>query len=41
MSKEKKQKLKKYQKEYRKKYRKGKKIIVYTNKIINELFCIL
>ena len=39
MSEEKKQKLKQYQKEYQKKYREARKIILYTNKINNELVC--
>ena len=39
MPKEKKQKLKEYQKEYQKNYHEAKKIVVYTNKINNELFC--
>ena len=39
MPEEKKQKLKEYQKEYQKNDREGKKIIVYTNKINNGLFC--
>ena len=39
MSQEKKQNLKEYQKEYQKNYREARKIIVYTNKINNELFC--
>ena len=37
--KKKKQKLKQYQKEYQKKYREARKIILYTNKINNELLC--
>ena len=39
MSEEKRQKLKEYQKKYQKKYREAKKIIVYTNKTNNKLFC--
>ena len=39
MSEESKQKLKEYQKEYQKNYREVKKIIIYTNKINNEIIC--